>query len=412
MTKFQRIIVLMFYFCLLTTLKTEALIISTRPTTIYTEDDLKLRLVNVFRHGDRTTDKNYESYPNDPYKNNDFYPDGDGQLTNVGKNRSYALGLWLRDKYNSFLGDMYYPPNVYARSTEMSRCKMTLQLVLAALYPPVDRQKWNEKLSWQPIDLIYTSRHEDNLLNPSFACPIFQKIYENQLQSPEVKKKIEEFNDLMADVSKHTGKNITSVRDLALIYHTLYIESFMGLPLPKWTKNIFPNGTLLNAVYLDYELFNYNELNNLNGGVLLNRIINDMNKVINKTLPDRRINLFSAHDVNVVGLLYALNISVIFRRHFPTFTSSVIVELYEDDGEYLVKVLYYLGIPSEIREINIPGCEVLCPYNKFVELTKSTTALKGVPLLRSGTTSGTGVQVKKNIQMTILLSSFFLLYMV
>jgi len=33
----------------------------------------------LFRHGDRTPDKSLQ-YPNDPYKNMDFYPDGDGQL--------------------------------------------------------------------------------------------------------------------------------------------------------------------------------------------------------------------------------------------------------------------------------------------------------------------------------------------
>lgn len=86
----------------------------------------------------------------------------------AGKKRAYELGLMLRESYNSFLGDVYYPPNVYAHSTSVPRCKMTLQLVLAGLYPPVDIQKWNSKLAWQPIDLIYNPPHEDNLLLPMF----------------------------------------------------------------------------------------------------------------------------------------------------------------------------------------------------------------------------------------------------
>jgi len=76
----------------------------------------------------------------------------------IGKDRAYKLGLLLRDKYNSFLGDVYYPPNVYARSTWLSRTKMTLQLVLAALYPPVDIQQWNSNISWQPLDTFFTTR--------------------------------------------------------------------------------------------------------------------------------------------------------------------------------------------------------------------------------------------------------------
>ncbi|XP_071573276.1 venom acid phosphatase Acph-1-like [Temnothorax nylanderi] len=376
MGKFQRLvdIVLIFYFCSLTTsgISTPA---PSEPKDIDAENDyLELRLVSaVFRHGDRTVDRtSRESYPNDPYKSNNFYPDGDGQLTNAGKKRAYKLGLMLRDRYNSFLGDVYYQPNVHARSTWLTRSKMTLQLVLAALYPPVDIQKWNSELPWQPMDLIYIPQHEDDLLVP-IGCPTYVEAYKNLLQSPEVKKKIGEFNNLMEIASNYTGRNITNLTGLVLLYSTLYAQSLMELPLPQWTQDIFPDGKLFDAALLFLDLLSYDQLNNLNGGVLLRRLIDDMNKVINGTLGDRKINLFSAHDLNVAGILHALNIS---ERRLPAYTSSVIVELHEKTGMYFVKVLHYLGIPGEILEISIPGCEILCPYNKFVELTASTKAFE------------------------------------
>lgn len=374
MAKFQRLIniTLIFYSCLTTSWT--AKVIPSESKVIHAEDDSELLLVStVFRHGDRTIDRSSrESYPNDPYNSHNFYPVGDGQLTNDGKQRSYELGLLLRNKYNSFLGDVYYPPYVYARCTEVIRTKMTLQLVLAALYPPIDKQKWNEKLSWQPIDLIYTPIINDDLLFP-IVCSTYREIYRDYLKNPKVKEKIEEFKDLMAITSKHTGKSITNLTDLALLYNTLYAESNMNLTLPNWTHDIFPKGALSNAVHLFLELLSYDQLNNLNGGVLLNRIIDDMNKVINKSLPDRKINLFSAHDINVAGLLHALNIS---KYHIPEYTSSVIIELRKKDEEYFVKVLHYLGIPPTILQVQIPGCEILCPYNKFVKLTESITVFK------------------------------------
>src|SRR5580765_7039206 len=70
-------------------------------------------------------------------------------------------------------------------------------------------------------------------------------------------------------------------------------------------------------------------------GILLRRIINDMNKVINGTLTDRKINLFSGHDVNVAALLCALNI---FDYQTPKFSSSVIIELHEKGDQFYVKV--------------------------------------------------------------------------
>jgi len=84
----------------------------------------------------------------------------------VGKRRAYQLGLILRNRYNSFLGKVYYQPNIYAQSTEIVRTKMSLELVLAALYPPADMQKWNSLLFWQPVDFIYINMTYDTLLFP------------------------------------------------------------------------------------------------------------------------------------------------------------------------------------------------------------------------------------------------------
>lgn len=75
----------------------------------------------------------------------------------------------LRTIYGNFLGNVYYPPNVYARSTIAPRAKMTLQLILAALYPPINEQKWDQNLKWQPVDIIYTRASEDGLLFP-YVC--------------------------------------------------------------------------------------------------------------------------------------------------------------------------------------------------------------------------------------------------
>lgn len=91
-------------------------------------------------------------------------------MLKAGKGRAYELGKFLKKRYDSFLGNVYYPPNVYARSTAYAKTKMTLQIVLAALYPPVDiRQKWHPKLAWQPFDINFSPIKQDGLLLP-FLC--------------------------------------------------------------------------------------------------------------------------------------------------------------------------------------------------------------------------------------------------
>ena len=68
----------------------------------------------------------------------------------------------------------------------------------------------------------------------------------------------------------------------------------------------------------------------------MRQIINDMNSKINGTLEDRKINIFSGHDMNVAALLSALQVN---DDKYPQYTSAVIIELWVRNGdEYFVKV--------------------------------------------------------------------------
>lgn len=54
----------------------------------------------IFRHGDRNP---IEPYPNDPYKNGSYWPEGFGQLTNVSLFREIDIFRAERDKFMYFL---------------------------------------------------------------------------------------------------------------------------------------------------------------------------------------------------------------------------------------------------------------------------------------------------------------------
>lgn len=49
----------------------------------------------------------------------------------------------------------------------------------------------------------------------------------------------------------------------------------------------------------------------------------------------RKIILYSAHDLNLGGQILALGIT---EPHIPNYTSSVILELYENNNDYFVQV--------------------------------------------------------------------------
>ncbi|XP_029665028.1 venom acid phosphatase Acph-1-like [Formica exsecta] len=335
---------------------------------LITSTQPKLKLVNVvFRHGDRTPDNNgYEMFPTDPYINYTFFPTGLGQLTNQGKKHEYELGQVLHCRYKDFLGDLYLPNLVVGYSSDYDRTKMSLQLVLAALFPPTDTlQRWNADLNWQPIPTMYLSRVDDNLFLAD-DCPQFVDEYNRILNMPEIKKEMSQFKDVMSKLTKLTGKNIETPSDLYYLYNTFVSESSMNLTLPKWAHDYFPHGPLFDGIVFAYKIYNFTPLiRRLFVGPMIRAILSNMIKEKNSNPPDTKIYLYSGHETNVASMLHAFNL---YKPHVPEYSSAVILELLQQDKQHYVKFLHYRGIPSIIDELEIPGCEILCPFDKFSDL--------------------------------------------
>ena len=53
----------------------------------------------------------------------------------------------------------------------------------------------------------------------------------------------------------------------------------------------------------------------------------------------KKIIMYSAHDLNLGAQILALGIT---KPHLPNFTSAVILELYQDNGNYFVQVRYII----------------------------------------------------------------------
>ncbi|XP_025075238.1 LOW QUALITY PROTEIN: uncharacterized protein LOC105431612 [Pogonomyrmex barbatus] len=334
-------------------------------TMLITAEYPELKLVNVvFRHGDRTPEKN-EMFPYDPYVNFSFYPTGLGQLTAEGKKREYTLGKFLRFRYNDFLGNLYTPKLVVGRSTDFDRTKMSLQLVLAGLFPPKSLQRWHTSLNWQPITTSYIPRVDDNLFLAD-ECPQFLEEYNRILNSPEGREKLDQFKDLMNDLTKLTGMRVETIDDLFSLYQTFLSESSMGLLLPEWAYSYFPYGPLLDGMVAVYNINNFTPLSmRLNAGPMVRDITDNMIAAQNPiAAPNTKMYLYSGHETNVANMLHALGV---YKPHVPEYSSAVILELQRIGENYYVKILYYQGIPPSLKELKIPGCDILCPFDQYLE---------------------------------------------
>ncbi|XP_076235062.1 venom acid phosphatase Acph-1 [Calliopsis andreniformis] len=324
-----------------------------------------VELVQVlFRHGDRTPRKS-ELYPKLPFNASIYDPHNLGQLTDMGLYRAYNLGKMLRDKYDNFLSSTPRPGEVVAVSTDVDRTKMTLQLVIAGLYPSHPPCKSG---SWKPIPMSYAPLIVDSLLMPQ-PCSLYMQEYKRVRNLPEVNRQVAKYEKLFEVVGENTGLDMSSAPVTAVFntYQLLSSLKSMDIRLPKWvTPKILTE--MKEVVAFGYELLNYSKkLQRLTGGVTIKKFIENMN------LDGRRSNapkiyLYSAHDLNIASFAKASGFK---EPAIPNYGSTIAVEKLRDKaGAIFVRLQLWTGVTEKWITYTLPGCDEVCPVNKYVDLMK------------------------------------------
>lgn len=75
----------------------------------------------------------------------------------------HNLGKYFRERYSSFLPEIYYSADFKAISSNADTCLMSMAVLLAGLYPPHKFQIWNPHILWQPIPVKGISEEVDNV---------------------------------------------------------------------------------------------------------------------------------------------------------------------------------------------------------------------------------------------------------
>lgn len=290
-----------------------------------------------------------------------------GQLTNEGKRYLYETGEYLRNRYNTFLGNTYQPDMAHSQSTGVDRTRMSLQLVLAGLFPPKNTaNEWNKRLNWQPVPIESEPLDQDTLLLVRTSCPRYSEAVEEVL-NVTVKDEIDPYRAMMEELTRITGEKIATPDDVQSLYNTLRTEEEYGLKLPEWTRDFYPSP----LYYITNRSYLYNvwtpELKRLKGGPFVNKMVKEWKEKINNTLrpADRKIYLYTGHDSSVVNVMSSFNV---WEEQFPGYAIMGMFELLQDKqtGEYGVQV-YLKNSTASATPLTIPGCDFFCPINKVME---------------------------------------------
>ncbi|XP_058790322.1 venom acid phosphatase Acph-1-like isoform X2 [Phymastichus coffea] len=281
--------------------------------------------------------------------------------------QAFKVGQMLRERYKNFLNDKYSSEDVYARSSENPRTRMTLQLVLAGLFPPTKELRWNPKLDWMPIAYSYSPTELDALLKSQLTKK-FYKLYDDLFETSYGIETLASNKDIFDLLDKHNYKvSTTTVTDLAAVHNILLIHERLHLPLPDWyTDNIKQRFAEIFELYHDTQSYT-KEMKRLNGGPIIKTFINNMN--LNKTTKDpKKLYLYSGHDLNVGAVIRALNAR---DFHNSDFCSTLILEKLRDSrNQVYVKLLHWDAIKEEMETVRIGDCDEICPIDKFLEHTR------------------------------------------
>ncbi|XP_023300387.2 lysosomal acid phosphatase [Lucilia cuprina] len=328
-----------------------------------------LRMISIlFRHGEKNPS---ELYPNDSHATHEW-PGGLGALTQKGSLQSYNLGKNLRMRYYRLLppNGLYTQQQIRVLSSAAERCIMSANSLLAGFMPPLEHSN-PLPVQWQPVPVNTIPRKEDTLLAQKKPCAKYDTILDKLYKNPpaDLKKLNEENAELYKLLTRHTGKNISNVLDVEYLYNTLKIESEAGLDLPDWAENIYPE-RLEPLAERSYVLFTEtNLMKKVKGGAFLNEIHSKMIDKRKRNLnPDRKIFLYSGHDVTLVNVMNSLNI-LDQTAKLPEYASALAFELhhsslFKDDFE--VKIVYYYNSDDKFpKELAIPNCDAPCSLTKF-----------------------------------------------
>ncbi|CAH1104080.1 unnamed protein product [Psylliodes chrysocephalus] len=315
-------------------------------------DSELLSVVQIFRHGERTP---VIFYPTDPYQNSKFWNDlGPGELTENGKHQLYNLGTFFRQRYDTFIGEVYNEKQITVKSSNSKRNIQSAKSFLDGLFSKTDQNITIEKATWPVMSVI-------------FVCPKFDVEY---LKLEGTNQKLIDINknnkELYEYVRKHSEFPVFGLVSTFLVWDTLKIENAVKIALPEWTNAVFPQKLTEASNNLSTFVCYNEEQQKLGVGPFINELIEHFEKIIEGTEEPKTI-LFSGHDINIACFLGTLHYyQETNNPHVPPFASSLTFELWKDDDHFFVYIYYKPD--EESIPVSVKNCGFNCEFEEFKKM--------------------------------------------
>ncbi|KAG5887044.1 hypothetical protein JTB14_030003 [Gonioctena quinquepunctata] len=331
------------------------------------EDSELLSVAVLYRHGDRSPQKLYPTDPNAEISST-VWPDGIGRITNEGKIQHYALGQFLRKRYNGFLSEKYDYNEFILQSSTADICLMSASANLAGLYPPVGEQIWNPDLPWMPIPIHSFPKEYDSLLAVTRDCPKLQQLLTEIDNSEWFKAYWEEHRELVDYLTKNSGTEIKSPMEHGVLYDALYVETVYNLTIPEWAKSVFPDKMTPLYDFQKTLATTTPELCKLSSGHLIDYITSHFENVSKNVTGTQKFLMLSGHESTIIALLDTLQI---YNKLDSPYAAAVIFELRRRGSDEFINILYKdKTYGTDLLQLTIPSCGFDCKVDAFEDIVK------------------------------------------
>lgn len=225
---------------------------------------------------------------------------------------------------------------------------------------------WNPKLHWRPVPIHSRPMQEDTLLEMAIACPRFEEMYQDLLQTEDFKR-IDTLNaNLYSYLSKNLGVKIESFTDIEPWYDTLRVEALNNMTLPKWTQPVYQE--MKNWSELSFQVPTYNkDLARFATGPFFNVITNHFLAVSSNNTEDTMAKnlFFTGHQTNICDITNTL-------EHFRSapYASALIFELRNntETSKPFVRLLYKTEEGAEV--LGMRDCNLDCDLQDFLKVVE------------------------------------------
>ena len=378
-------------------------------------------VVEVCRHGARAPTTFY--YWDTPA----LWPEGPGGLTPAGMRQHYLLGQELRRRYvyqQDLLLPNYFQPHIYVFSDDVDRTIMSAQSQLQGLYPngtgPLLRSVGMEYNAQPPIDDTSESGIIKNLglnalpnltqlipvhsdsqerqyaIGSDDACNYYNILTDERYNTPGYNQIFNNYPDVIQTIMNVMNYSESKAKSKAKnIAGSLTCNQFALNPLPQGFSQAFYNRiTQLAADLNNYVNYEPDYTARLAGTGMVTQVLANFQQVMAKTVTSKFF-LYSGHDTTILSVLSFLQLN--FSSN-PVFSSALLFELSEVNGEYFVALNY-----NDNYQL-IPTCGSLnCSFSTFQSYVQSRAIPNYVQVcnMNSSTVSEAilGSKLKKSVDL-------------